>query len=425
MKMHLSALGLMASFLGVGCGSGKTAEDAARAAPASAERPAQGAPGAPLQDDDDDDDAAKDHVEVNPDVQKRLGIVVSPVASEPLAVSLRVTGSVQPIESRLAHVRPLARGRILDVLAKVGDQVSRGQPLARFDNIEAGELATQRESARAELARMRVQLGTATRQAERARRLAEIGAVPQREHEAALGEQQQVEATIRAQESALAGFEQRLRRFGTSEATPDASSVATIISPLAGVLVRADAASGDVVDSASELFAVADISRVYVQAHVFEKDLGRVRQGQAATVTVDAYRDQQFLGRIAVIGGTVDPRTRTVPVRVEVANTDTRLKLDMFATIDLATDTTQPGLAVRREAVQTLEGRQVVFVKSGDTDFTVREVQTGRLAGLLIEITRGLSAGEIVVTDGAFRLKSALLAGTLGDNDDDAKESKR
>ena len=423
MKMHALALGLVASLLVVACGGRKAAKDTEQAAPGSAERAPSAADATP--DDDDDDDAAKDHVELAPDIQKRLGIGASAVATEPLAVSLRVTGSVQPIESRLAHVRPLAQGRILDVLAKVGDHVSRGQPLARFDNIEAGELATQREGARADLARLRVQLGTATRQAERARRLAEIGAVPQREFEASLGEQQQVEASIRAQESAIAGLEQRLRRFGTSEAAADASSVTTIPSPFAGVLVRADAAPGDVVDTSTELFAVADISRVYAQAHVFEKDLGKVRQGQAATVTVDAYPDQRFPGRVVVVGGTVDPRTRTVPVRVEVANTNAQLKLDMFARIDLATDAMQPGLAVRREAVQTLEGRQVVFVKAGDTDFRVREVDTGRLSGVLIEITRGLIAGDVVVTDGAFRLKSALLAGTLGDDDDEPKEPQR
>ena len=420
MKMHPLALALIIAFLIVACGGRKTAEDRERAAPEPAERQAEGAAGAPLRDGDGEKE--RGHVEVNPEVQKRLGIGVSKVATEPLAASLRVTGSVQPIESRLAHVRPIARGRILNVLVKVGDQVSRGQPLARFDNIEAGELATQREAARAELARLRVQLGTATRQAERARRLVEIGAVPQREYEAGLGEQQQVEASIRAQESAIAGMDLRLRRFGTSEAAPDVSSVATITSPLAGVLVRADAAPGDVVDISNELFAVADISQVYVQAHVFEKDLGKVRAGQAATVTTDAYPDQRFAGKVAAVGGTVDPRTRTVPVRVEVANTDARLKLDMFARVELATDTTQPGLAIQRDAVQTIEGRQIVFVKTGASDFAVREVEVGRLAGALIEITRGLAAGDVVVTTGAFRLKSALLAGTLGADDDDKRQ---
>lgn len=424
MKTMPLALALMLTVLLAAC-SGRQApdNDGRTAAPRDAQ--AEGATRA-APDDDDDDDDAKDHVDVAPDVQKRLGITVAPVASQPLAVALRATGSVQPIESRLAHVRPLAQGRILDVLVKVGDRVSREQPLARFDNVEAGAVATERDRARAELARLRVQLGTATRQVERARRLAEIGAAPQREYEASLGQQQQIEASIHAQESAIAGLDVRLRRFGTADAAADASSVAAISSPIAGVLVRAAAAPGDVVDATTELFTVADISRLYVEAQVFEKDLGAVRKGQAATITVDAYPDERLPGTVAVVGAALDPRTRSVPVRVEVANAGDRLKLDMFARVALATEATEQAIAVPREAVQLLEGRQVVFVRSGATEFRVRPVAVGRLSGRLMEITEGLAAGDLVVTTGAFKLKSALLAGTLGDDDDDeAKEPQR
>jgi cobalt-zinc-cadmium efflux system membrane fusion protein len=417
------SLALTLTLLLAAC-SGRPAPDndgctAAASPDAQAEGATQAAP------DDDDDAEAKDHVDIAPDVQKRLGIAVAPVTSQPLAVALRATGSVQPIESRLAHVRPLAQGRILDVLVKVGDRVSRGQPLARFDNVEAGAVATERDRARAELARLRVQLGTATRQVERARRLAEIGAVPQREYEASLGEQQQLEASIRAQESAIAGLDLRLRRFGTADAAADASSVATIPSPITGVLVRAAAAPGDVVDATTELFTVADISRLYVEAQVFEKDLGAVRKGQPATITVDAYPDDRLPGTVAVVGAALDARTRTVPVRVEVANTGDRLKLDMFARVALATEATDQAIAVPREAVQNLDGRQVVFIRSGDTEFRVRHVAVGRLSGRLIEITEGITTGDVVVTTGAFKLKSAMLAGTLGDDDDDAKEPQQ
>jgi cobalt-zinc-cadmium efflux system membrane fusion protein len=425
MKTMPLALTLILLFLLAACGGRQAPDNDGRTAAASPDAQAEGATRA-APDDDDDDDDAKDHLEVAPDVQKRLGIAVAPVASQPLAIALRATGSVQPIESRLAHVRPLAQGRILDVLVKVGDRVSRGQPLARFDNVEAGAVATERDRARAELARLRVQLGTATRQVERARRLAEIGAAPQREYEASLGERQQLEASIHAQESAIAGLDVRLRRFGTADAAADASSVAAISSPIAGVLVRAAAAPGDVVDATTELFTVADISRLYVEAQVFEKDLGAVRKGQAATITVDAYPDERLPGTVAVIGAALDPRTRSVPVRVEVANAGDRLKLDMFARVALATEATEQAIAVPREAVQLLEGRQVVFIRSGATEFRVRPVTVGRLSGRLVEITEGLAAGDLVVTTGAFKLKSALLAGTLGDDDDDeAKESQR
>lgn len=367
---------------------------------------------------DQADKEKDDVVKLPPDVQQRLGLVVTSVAETPLAVPFQVTGSVQPIDSQVAHVRPLARGRVQQVQVKVGDRVTRGQDLARFDNIEAGELATQYDSARAELARLRVQLANATRQAERSRKLVEIGAVPQKESEAALGEQQQLEESVRSQESTVTGIETRLRRYGLDTRTAAGrSAVTTIRAPFAGVVIHVSAAPGDVVDAASELFAIADISRVYVQAQVYEKDLGRVHRGQSATMTVDAHPDERFTGRVAVISDTVDPQTRTVAVRCEVTNAKGLLKLDMFGTVDLPTETTRPGLAVPSDAIQTVEGKRVVFVRSSDSEFVVRPVQTGRVAGNLIEVTNGLKAGEAVVTRGAFQVKSTLLSKELGEKE--------
>lgn len=353
------------------------------------------------------------------DVQRRLGVVVTTATEAPLVVPFQVTGSVQPIDSQMAHVRPLARGRLQQVAVKIGDRVTRGQELALFDNMEAGELATQYEAARAESARLRVQLATATRQAERSRKLLEIGASPQKEYEAALSEQQQLEESVRGQDSTLAGMEARLQRYGVGTPTgSDRSAVTTIRSPFAGVVTRVTAAPGDVVDASSELFSIADISHVYVQAQVYEKDLGRVRLGQPATMMVDAYPDERFTGRVAAIGDTVDPQTRTVAVRCEVANPNGLLKLDMFVAIELPTEATRPGLAVPSEAIQTVDGRRVVFVRSTETEFLIRPIQTGRVAGAITEVTSGLKPGESVVTRGAFQVKSALLSKDLGEKDE-------
>ena len=413
----------LAALVSSGCGGGRP--DAAReqeprpAADSGDKRDASpvqepAEPGA--QEDKEKDDVVK----LPPDVQQRLGIVVTSVMEAPLAVPFQVTGSVQPIDSQVAHVRPLARGRIQHVQVKVGDRVTRGQELAAFDNIEAGELATQYEAARAELARLRVQLSTATRQAERSRKLVEIGAVSQRESEAAIGDQRQLEESVRSQESTVAGIEARLRRYGLdTETAAGRSAVTAIRSPFAGVVTRVSAAPGDVVDASSELFAVADISRVYVEAQVYEKDLGRVHRGQSATIAVDAYPDEGFTGQVAVIGDTVDPQTRTIAVRCEVANAKGLLKLDMFARIDLPTETTRPGLAVPSDAIQTVEGKRVVFVRSSESEFQVRPVQTGRVAGNLTEVIGGLKAGEPVVTRGAFQVKSTLLSKELGEKEEE------
>ena len=365
-----------------------------------------------------DKDEKPDATEIAADIQRRLGIVVSTVAEAPLSVPLQVAGTVQPNESRVSHVRPLARGRVEAVRVRIGDRVTLGQALAEFDNIEAGELATQYAAARAELVRLRAQLATATRQAERSSKLVEIGAVPQKEAEASQSERQQLEASVQAQQSTLAGMEARLRRYGLSESATD-SAITTIRSPLAGVVTHVTAAPGEVVDSGSELFAIADISRVYVQAQVFEKDLGQIRIGQLAAIKVDAYPEERFTGTIVAIGDAIDPQTRTAAVRCDVANPKALLKLEMFATVELPTTTMRPALTVPADAVQNYEGKSVVFVRTSATQFSVRPVDVGRTVGATAEITRGIRAGDAVVTAGAFQVKSALMASELGEKDDD------
>jgi cobalt-zinc-cadmium efflux system membrane fusion protein len=335
-----------------------------------------------------------------------------------LNVPLQMTGSVQPIDSRVTHVRPLARGRIQDVKVKIGDRVEGRQELATFDNIEAGELATQYDAAQAELSRTRAQLTAATRQAERVRTLLGQGVAAQKELEAAQADQQQLEASVRGQQATLAGMEARLRRYGVSASSGDRQVVSSIRAPFSGVVTRVAAAPGDVVDSSSDLFAVADISRVYVQAQVYEKDLARVRTGQSVTIVVDAYPDQRFTGRVAAIGDVVDPQTRTIAVRCEVANPQRQLKLDMLARIELATAATTPVLALPSDAVQSVDDKPVVFVKSGD-QFSVRAVEVGPTSASMVAITSGLKAGDIVVTRGAFQVKSALLSKGLGEKDKD------
>lgn len=365
----------------------------------------------------DADRAAPARVTLSEAVQRRLGIVTAAVTAAPLPVLLRAAGSVQPVESRVARVRPLAHGRIQSVDVKVGDRVERGQELATFDNIDAGETAARFDAARADLARLRVQVAAITKQTERGRKLADIGAVPQKDYEAALAEQQQGEASVRGQEATVDGLAAQLKRYGVAATTGDRTVTSSIRAPFAGVVTRVTAAPGDVVDAASELLAVADISRVYVQAQIYEKDLGRVRVGQVAAITVDAYPDVRFSGRVTAIGDSVDPQTRTVAVRCEVANRQHELKLDMLATVDLPTTATEQVLAIPSDAIQTYEEKPVVFVKSGDSAFEVRPVGVGRTTPTLTEVTRGLNAGDIVVTRGAFQVKSALLSKGLGEKE--------
>jgi cobalt-zinc-cadmium efflux system membrane fusion protein len=355
-------------------------------------------------------------VEMSISAQQHIGMVVAPAPVTQLNEFLRATGTVQPIDSRIGAVSPLARGRIVEVRAKVGDRVEAGQTLAVFDNIEAGELLSQEQSARADLERLKAQLIPATRQAERSRRLADVGAGAEKDYESSKAEKEGIEANIRSQQALLDGIRHRLRRFGVSDDSPRATFLTPLKAPFSGVVTKAQASPGDIVDTGRDTFTVADLSRVWVQAEVYEKDLGRIRVGQSAFITVDTYPNQPFEGKVAYISDVLDPQTRTARVRCEVANHDMRLKTDMFANIELPTKFSKQAIAVPAGALQELEGKNVVFVRRSPTQFEKREVEKGVTVSNQTEIVRGLKPGEPVVTQGAFHLKSILAGSELGED---------
>jgi cobalt-zinc-cadmium efflux system membrane fusion protein len=354
-------------------------------------------------------------VELGPEAQDHFGLQVSAVEPADLAEQLQVTGTVQPVTSRVTQVRPLARGRIQDVLAQVGDRVRTGQPLARIDNIEAGEMAAQLASARAELARLNVQIARHAREAERSRRLTELGAAARREYEESLAEHQALEQLAKSQQSTIAGLTANLKRFGALDATPGAPVITELRAPFGGVVTASEAAPGATFGPEASLFTVADLSTVWVQAEVYEKDLGRIRVGQTARITVDTYPDTAFTGKVTYIADVLDHQTRTAKVRCEVSNRDARLKLDMFAAIDLPTTFRRTALAVPADAIQQIDGRYVVFVRKDARRFEARDITPGRTVAGVVEVANGLKAGEQVVKQGAFHLKSVLVGKELGE----------
>jgi cobalt-zinc-cadmium efflux system membrane fusion protein len=355
-------------------------------------------------------------VEMSVSAQQHIGMVVAPAALTQLNEYLRTTGTVQPVDSKVGVVGPLARGRIAEVRVKIGDRVETGQTLAVFDNIEAGELLSQEQSARADLERLNAQLIPATRQADRSRRLADIGAGAEKDYESSKAEKEGIEANIRSEQALIVGIRQRLRRFGIADDSPRGTFLTALKAPFSGVVTKAQASPGDVVDAGRDVFTVADLSRVWVQAEVYEKDLGRVRVGQSAFITVDTYPNQSFEGKVAYISDVLDPQTRTARVRCELPNRDLRLKTDMFANIELPTKFSKQAIAVPASALQEVEGKNVVFIRRSQTQFEKREVDNGVTVNNQTEIVRGLKAGEPVVTQGAFHLKSILAGGELGED---------
>jgi cobalt-zinc-cadmium efflux system membrane fusion protein len=164
------------------------------------------------------------------------------------------------------------------------------------------------------------------------------------------------------------------------------------------------------------LFTVADLSNLWIELDIYERDLAKVREGQEVEVTTAAYPEIVFEGSIVYLADVLDPERRTVHARVEVGDPDGLLRPGMFATAGISVPGGTPVLAVPREAVQSVEGTDVVWVPGEESgEFHGRPVVTGQeLLGGRIEILSGLVAGDTVVVRGAFTLKSEHEEGEFG-----------
>ena len=191
-----------------------------------------------------------------------------------------------------------------------------------------------------------------------------------------------------------------------------------IAAPMGGVIDTADVALGQAVEPTSVLFRISDRSLVDVAARVYEEDLGKVHPGQTATVRTIAYPDKTFTGTIDRIGPTLDPQSRTVEVRIRLANPDGLLKPNMFARASVGLRQNQSALTIPTAAIIEANGEKFVFVpRKGEYDRV--EIETGASDDSFTEVTDGLVPGDTVVTQGNREIYTLwLTGGVLKDEDD-------
>lgn len=363
------------------------------------------------------------------ETQKNIGLQVELAQTRSVVQTIRTTGTVGPNETRVAHMRPITRGRILKVNARLGDQVRAGEPLATYDNIELGEAVGQYGVGLAELKRAQSGAEVARRSMERAQGLVELGAVAKAELERRSADYANAQSAIETQRAELARTEEKLHRFGmTDEDIQEMNrsgaiqshrevSQSILKSPFSGVITNVNVVEGETVETDREMFTIADLSVVWVQANIYEQDIGAVRKGVAAIISVDAYPKEAFKGRLTYISDLLDPKTRTIKVRCEVPNADSRLKLDMFATIDIPTPAGRQTVMIPASAVQQINDQPVVFVRLGANQFQKRLVQLGAKDGDWVEAVSGIKAGDAIVTTGSFQLKSIALRELIGEKE--------
>ena len=364
-------------------------------------------------DEHGEEDAHGDHgsgtVELSAEAIAAARIAVEPAASGALQGELTLPARITMDPLREALISAWIEGQLDAIRVRPGEDVHKGQTLATVQSPDLGVAIAAFRSASAQDAAADARL-------ERLNRLLEAGV-------AAKAEVLQAEADHAEAVGALEAAEERLRIFGVDPTIGDPhagehyASHVPVRSPIAGTVLSSDVSVGERVEPGTTLFHIGDLDAVWLLLDVYERDLSVVRAGQAIRFTVEAWPGDIFEGVVEQVGDWLDPDTRTISVRAVVDNADHRLKPNMFAqatlTLDAADSAT--GVLLPADAVQRMDGGEVVFVQGDTGHFTARPVEIAARSSQGVLLSSGVEVGENVVTSGAFALKSELEKGDLGD----------
>jgi RND family efflux transporter MFP subunit len=328
-------------------------------------------------------------VQLSPQKLQSIGVKTSEVGHKIVADEIRATGNVAVDETRLAYVQTRFSGYIDNVFADATYQyVKKGQPL--FTIYSPDLVATEREYLVANQNQQQVAEST-------------------------------VSGVAASAASLLDATAERLKQWGVSQqeisrlqSSGKVQQKIEVYSPVSGFITERNALPGVTVQPEMRLYTIADLSIVWVQAQVFQNDLGRIKIGDAATLTVDTFPGHTFSGRVNFVYPQLDMDTRTARVRILFSNPSLRLKPGMFVNVSLKVPMGRQ-LVIPASAVLQSGNRQIAFVDRGDGYLEPRDVQLGARVGDDLIVLKGVKDGEKIVTSANFLIDSeSQLQAALG-----------
>jgi len=307
-------------------------------------------------------------------------------------------------------LRPLAQARVLRLLAQPGDTVRAGQPLAELDIPSLSTAQADLASAQASVREAEAAVAVARDSLRRGEALARDGSLARAEAERRRLVLAQADAAAEAAKARSGALQAEVARLNPG-ARPGAGSLS---SPIAGVVVSVGITPGEFVDTTGGAFTVADLSVVLVLAQVPEASAPLIAVGDAARVRVASGGGRSWDGKVVALGAALDSQARTLPARIQLANPDGALRSGMFVAVTLTSDHGRDAVVVPSGAVQLVGDKRVAFTPLGGDRFQSHDLTVGLEQQDWVEVDKGLSAGDEVVTQGSFELKALLQKAMLG-----------
>lgn len=404
-------------------------------------------------------------VELSAEAVKAAGIQTAEIDERESVAVVIVTGTVEANQEKMQQVTPLVSGRVERVNVVLGERVKQDAILAVISSPEVAEMhgklheaetrlnlgrenleRVQRAENRSAVLQAKARLDEADANLRRTRRLIELGAAAGKdliaaetastsakaeyEYQSNISLNREVQAARAEVETTQVEVSHLRNSLGTLGASiveaqsgnPHDTSVVTLRAPAAGIVIDRLVNAGAGIEPGKSIFTIADISTLWVIANVPEGRISQLRVGTPAEVRSAELGQASIAGRVAYIDPVLNEQTRTGRVRIEIGNPGERLKVGMFVEVQFRTsggpsgNGTGKSLLVPDNAVQRIGDRTVVFIPS-DTPgrYDARDLQLGKPVNGFHPVLSGLKAGERVVTDGSFVLKTQLMKGELGE----------
>jgi cobalt-zinc-cadmium efflux system membrane fusion protein len=362
----------------------------------------------------------------------KLGAFSSRPVEEARSELNSAQGDLSQAKSELAENKSdlvRAESELAQCIARLdrAKELYKDQIVSRQD-LEGAEAEFKRDSADVEAAKARIRQTEAKIQQAEAR--VGIAKTYMRREEKVLGgdllaskELQAAKSELTATELELRAAADHIRVLGASPG--DSGDSIAITSPITGRVVSRSVNLGEMTDQSSTLLTVMNLADVWVEANVFEKDLAKIRKGQVAQIKVNSYPDRVFSGNVTHVSDVLDPDSRTATIRCVVSNGRGLLKPEMFATINIITARKGGAVLIPKAAVLDDAGKKIVFTPCMECPADVKantnacgaydklEVEVGPAHGDKVEVSGDIKPGTLVVTEGAFQLKTALGSGKL------------